>query len=132
MDSKSWAQQMQSLGRSLGLQGDLQSFLPMLSLALFPMVLNYLIAWWFSNGANRERHKLFGILQSFFPFTDLEYRLDYVLREGNLTSTYLSVLTSHTSYWSSPDCAAFVLMQLYDGQLEPSNRSTSQQNQENT
>jgi phospholipase DDHD1 len=49
---------------------------------------------------------------------DLEYRMDYVLRESNLSSSYLAALTSHTAYWNTPDVAFFVLTHLYNGSLE--------------
>lgn len=44
---------------------------------------------------------------------ELEHRLDYVLREGNLESSYISALTSHTSYWNSYDVAYFILGYLH-------------------
>lgn len=45
--------------------------------------------------------------------TELEYRIDYVLREGSMESQYISAITSHTSYWSSADIAMFVLTHLF-------------------
>ncbi|OXA60682.1 Phospholipase DDHD1 [Folsomia candida] len=62
---------------------------------------------------------------------DIEYRMDYVLKESNFTSTYLAALTSHTSYWSSLDAAFFVLCRLYEDLLDlpsqtPSNSAVLQ------
>lgn len=46
--------------------------------------------------------------------TDLEYRLDYQLRDsGGLTSGYISMVTSHTSYWTNKDIACFILTHLH-------------------
>lgn len=46
--------------------------------------------------------------------TDLEYRLDYQLRDsGGLTSGYISMVTSHTSYWSNKDIACFILTHIH-------------------
>ncbi|KAF2365050.1 DDHD domain [Trinorchestia longiramus] len=40
-------------------------------------------------------------------------RIDHVLREGSMESSYISALTSHTSYWSNYDVAHFLLTVLY-------------------
>ena len=48
----------------------------------------------------------------FLLFLDLEYRLDFQLKEGKMESTYLATLTSHTSYWSNCDVALFVLSRI--------------------
>lgn len=40
-------------------------------------------------------------------------RIDFVLREGSMESSYISALTSHTSYWSNFDVAHFLLTALY-------------------
>ncbi|XP_069116224.1 phospholipase DDHD1-like isoform X1 [Argopecten irradians] len=45
--------------------------------------------------------------------TDLEYRIDFQLREGGFVSSYLSLLTSHTSYWKDSDVAYFLLTHLH-------------------
>ncbi|XP_064621214.1 phospholipase DDHD1-like isoform X2 [Lineus longissimus] len=45
--------------------------------------------------------------------TDLEFRLDYQLQEGSLENSYISVLTSHTSYWQNTDVALFILTSLH-------------------
>ncbi|XP_013412513.1 phospholipase DDHD1 [Lingula anatina] len=45
--------------------------------------------------------------------TELEYRLDYMLKEGKMENQYISAITSHTSYWSNQDVALFVLTHLY-------------------
>lgn len=44
---------------------------------------------------------------------DLEYRMDYQLKESRYEITSLSALTVHTSYWSNADLAMFILMQIY-------------------
>ncbi|XP_062596955.1 phospholipase DDHD1-like [Saccostrea cucullata] len=45
--------------------------------------------------------------------TDLEYRLDYQLREASFSSSYFSMLTSHTSYWTDKDVAFFILSHIH-------------------
>uniref|UniRef100_A0A6A7G0P5 Phospholipase DDHD1-like n=1 Tax=Hirondellea gigas TaxID=1518452 RepID=A0A6A7G0P5_9CRUS len=40
-------------------------------------------------------------------------RIDFVLREGSMESSYISALTSHTNYWSNFDVAHFLLTILY-------------------
>lgn len=46
--------------------------------------------------------------------TDLEYRLDYQLKDaGGLTSGYIAMITSHTSYWTNKDIACFILSHLH-------------------
>ncbi|XP_025104108.1 phospholipase DDHD1-like isoform X1 [Pomacea canaliculata] len=45
--------------------------------------------------------------------TELEYRLDYQLRERSMENSYVSLLTSHTSYWTSRDVALFLLVHLF-------------------
>ncbi|XP_063426380.1 phospholipase DDHD1-like [Mytilus trossulus] len=47
--------------------------------------------------------------------TDLEYRIDYQIRLGNFTNSYISLLTSHTSYWGNKDLAYFILTHLFPG-----------------
>ncbi|XP_041353562.1 phospholipase DDHD1-like [Gigantopelta aegis] len=44
--------------------------------------------------------------------TELEYRLDYQLRERSLENSYMALLTSHTSYWTNKDVACFMVMHL--------------------
>ncbi|XP_030855314.1 phospholipase DDHD1 [Strongylocentrotus purpuratus] len=44
---------------------------------------------------------------------ELEHRVDYELKESNLGSSYLSALTSHTSYWTAADVGLFVVSQLF-------------------
>lgn len=39
----------------------------------------------------------------------LKHRIDFILREGSMESSYLSALTSHTSYWGNMDVAFFLL-----------------------
>ncbi|XP_071505435.1 phospholipase DDHD1-like [Diadema antillarum] len=48
---------------------------------------------------------------------ELENRVDFELRESNIGSSYLSALTSHTSYWASGDVALFILSQLFPDYL---------------
>nr|XP_022308567.1 phospholipase DDHD1-like [Crassostrea virginica] len=45
--------------------------------------------------------------------TDLEYRIDYQLREASFSSSYISMLTSHTAYWSDRDVAFFILSHIH-------------------
>ncbi|XP_076442138.1 phospholipase DDHD1-like isoform X2 [Babylonia areolata] len=45
--------------------------------------------------------------------TELEYRLDYQLRERSMENSYLSLLTSHTAYWTNRDIALFILVHLF-------------------
>ncbi|GFN82833.1 phospholipase ddhd1 [Plakobranchus ocellatus] len=45
--------------------------------------------------------------------TELEYRLDFQLREQRMENSYLSVLTSHTAYWTNKDVAYFLLTHLH-------------------
>ncbi|ROT76626.1 putative phospholipase DDHD1-like isoform X1 [Penaeus vannamei] len=40
-------------------------------------------------------------------------RIDFVLREGSMESSYISAITSHTSYWSNYDVSHFLLNILY-------------------
>ncbi|XP_063958052.1 phospholipase DDHD1-like [Lytechinus pictus] len=44
---------------------------------------------------------------------ELEHRVDFELKESNLGSSYLSALTSHTSYWTATDVGLFVVSQLF-------------------
>ena len=44
---------------------------------------------------------------------ELEFRLDYQLREGKMESAYISAITSHTSYWANGDVALFILQQVF-------------------
>lgn len=46
-------------------------------------------------------------------FLDLEYRIDYQLREASFSNSYISMLTSHTSYWTDRDVAFFVLSHIH-------------------
>ncbi|KAK3093034.1 hypothetical protein FSP39_010311 [Pinctada imbricata] len=50
--------------------------------------------------------------------TDLEFRIDYQLQESRYTSSYISMVTSHTSYWADRDVAFFVLTHLYPNLME--------------
>lgn len=43
----------------------------------------------------------------------LNYRMDFQLKESSFESSYLSVLTSHTAYWSNQDVAFFILNHIY-------------------
>ncbi|XP_067941701.1 phospholipase DDHD1-like [Watersipora subatra] len=45
--------------------------------------------------------------------TDLEYRLDFVLPSGSMTNNYVSAIFSHTSYWSNPEIALFLLTHIF-------------------
>lgn len=46
-------------------------------------------------------------------WTGLSDRVDFVLREGSMESSYISAVTSHTSYWSNYDVSHFMLNILY-------------------
>jgi len=61
---------------------------------------------------------------------ELEYRLDHVLREGNLEISTLSALTSHTAYWTSYDVTYFILSYLHPSSSSElvGSRSTSPAN----
>ena len=43
----------------------------------------------------------------------LKERLDFMLKESFAESSYINSLTAHTGYWTSQDCAQYVLLQLY-------------------
>uniref|UniRef100_A0A2C9K0T3 DDHD domain-containing protein n=1 Tax=Biomphalaria glabrata TaxID=6526 RepID=A0A2C9K0T3_BIOGL len=43
----------------------------------------------------------------------LEYRIDFQLKEQRMENSYLSVLTSHTSYWTNKDVAYFLLTHMH-------------------
>ncbi|KAM4662696.1 LOW QUALITY PROTEIN: phospholipase DDHD1 [Discoglossus pictus] len=69
-----------------------------------------------STGTPTLPHSISGSLD---PTLELEYRIDFELREGLVESRYLSAVTSHTAYWSSMDVALFLLTFLYkEGQEE--------------
>ena len=64
----------------------------------------------------------------------LAYRMDYKLREtGN---TYIAAITSHTTYWSNPDVAHFMLCKLhpeieyYYHDKQPTQQQQQQQQQQ--
>lgn len=44
---------------------------------------------------------------------EMEYRLDYQLRERSMENSYVSLLTSHTAYWANRDIALFILVHLF-------------------
>ncbi len=41
-------------------------------------------------------------------------RLDFTLQEGVVSSSYLSALSAHTSYWTDLDAATFILKEIYE------------------
>jgi len=43
----------------------------------------------------------------------LKERLDFMLRESLTENSYINSLTAHTAYWTSQDCAMYVLLQIY-------------------
>jgi hypothetical protein len=43
----------------------------------------------------------------------LRERLDFTMKESAMENSYLNAITAHYSYWSSADCAQYVLLQLY-------------------
>ncbi len=44
---------------------------------------------------------------------DLEFRLDYQLKQGRMQNAYLSAIWSHTSYWVNPDVCLFIISHLF-------------------
>lgn len=48
----------------------------------------------------------------------LSERIDFVLREGSMENSYISAVTSHTSYWTNYDVSQFILSVLYP-ELQP-------------
>ncbi|XP_041668698.1 phospholipase DDHD1 [Cheilinus undulatus] len=51
---------------------------------------------------------------------ELEWRVDFELREGLVESRYWSAVTSHTGYWCSHDIALFLLTFIYKQKTSPS------------
>ena len=49
----------------------------------------------------------------FFYKDKLKERLDFMLRESLTESSYLNSITAHCAYWTSQDCAMYVLLQIY-------------------
>ena len=47
----------------------------------------------------------------------IENRIDFQLKERKMEFSIISALTSHTSYWSNPDVALFVMTQLFPDYL---------------
>ncbi|KAJ3157363.1 hypothetical protein HDU89_002777 [Geranomyces variabilis] len=50
-------------------------------------------------------------------------RIDYVLQEGVLENPYISALGVHMNYWGDPDCALFMLRELYC-EINPEDRTS--------
>ncbi|KAJ3150475.1 hypothetical protein HDU86_006648 [Geranomyces michiganensis] len=50
-------------------------------------------------------------------------RIDYVLQEGVLENPYISALGVHMNYWGDPDCALFMLRELYC-EINPEDRKS--------
>lgn len=50
-------------------------------------------------------------------------RMDYVLREGSMESSYISAVTSHTAYWTNYDVSHFILNVLYPDLQPPTSSS---------
>lgn len=48
----------------------------------------------------------------------LKERLDFMLREGLTENSYLNAITAHTCYWTNPDCAMYLLLQIYSYKKE--------------
>ncbi|XP_064389425.1 phospholipase DDHD1-like isoform X1 [Halichondria panicea] len=51
--------------------------------------------------------------KSLKPEERLRERLDFMLKESFAENSYINSLTAHTGYWTSTDCAQYVLLQLY-------------------
>ena len=43
----------------------------------------------------------------------LKERLDFMLRESLTENSYISSITAHLGYWTSQDCAQYLLLQIY-------------------
>ena len=43
----------------------------------------------------------------------LKERLDFMMRESMTESSYLNSIKAHFGYWSSQDCAQYILLQMY-------------------
>ncbi|XP_045109954.1 phospholipase DDHD1-like isoform X2 [Portunus trituberculatus] len=50
-------------------------------------------------------------------------RMDFVLREGSMENSYISAITSHTSYWTNYDVSHFILSVLYPDLQPPTSAS---------
>ncbi|XP_050546620.1 phospholipase DDHD1-like [Daktulosphaira vitifoliae] len=78
---------------------------------------------WFSRSGNIESKTNLNLLDNgsclsskdSSPIESLNHRLDYILRDsiGGSASNYLSMLYTHTSYWSNYDVAYFIYTQLF-------------------
>ena len=53
------------------------------------------------------------IAEGFIPADRLKERLDFVMKESVTDISYISSIMAHFSYWSSQDCAQYLLLQLY-------------------
>ncbi|VDQ14253.1 unnamed protein product, partial [Trichobilharzia regenti] len=49
----------------------------------------------------------------FLESLQLEHRLDFELRSSRYENMYISLLTSHTSYWTNTDICMFVMTHLF-------------------
>lgn len=61
-------------------------------------------------------HHLFTMSLPYLSITvtdKLKERLDFMLRESLTENSYINSLTAHTAYWTSQDCAMYVLLQIY-------------------
>lgn len=61
-------------------------------------------------------HHLFTMFLPYLSITvtdKLKERLDFMLRESLTENSYINSLTAHTAYWTSQDCAMYVLLQIY-------------------
>ena len=55
----------------------------------------------------------YGEHSTFLCAVRLKERLDFAMRESVMENSYLNSITAHYSYWTSADCAQYVLLQLY-------------------
>lgn len=53
------------------------------------------------------------ILVTFLSLLELEFRLDYQLKQGKMEYAYISAITSHTSYWMNQDVNLFMISNLF-------------------
>eukprot|EP00731_Ephydatia_muelleri_P020048 Em0012g873a len=71
--------------------------------------------------SKQDKDKLFENDIHLLPADRLKERIDFSLKEGLVDISYVNTLTAHTGYWTSADCALYVLLQIYNYQGTQSN-----------
>ncbi|XP_022176185.1 phospholipase DDHD1-like [Myzus persicae] len=68
-----------------------------------------------ANSSNQFEVNTYPLSRNSTPVENLNHRLDYILRDsiGGSASNYLSMLYTHTSYWSNYDVAYFIYTRLF-------------------